>query len=212
MSYTGAVDEAALLRAWQAGDPQAGDRLLRMHFDSLYRFFASKAPDAVDDLIQATFLEAVRSKEGYRGDASFRAYLLGIARHQLFRLFRGRSRDRLVFKPDEHSVHDTATSPSGILGRKREEQLLVDALRRIPVDLQIVLELHYWEELPTRELASILEIPQGTVKSRLRRAREAVEAAISELTADPDLRSSTITNMAQWAVGVKDALGGQAAS
>ncbi len=211
LSYTPAVDEGELLRAWQAGDTSAGDRLLRIHFDALYRFFASKAPDAVDDLIQATFLEAIRSHEGYRGEASFRAYLLGIARHQLFRLFRSRSRDRLVFRPDEHSVHDTATSPSEAIGRKKEERLLVEALRRIPVDLQIVLELHYWEELSTRELAAVLEIPQGTVKSRLRRAREAAEAAIAALTTDPELRSSTITNMQAWARGVRDAFGGQAA-
>lgn len=200
--------EAKLLAAWQAGDTVAGDRLLRLHFDALYRFFVTKAPDTVDDLIQATFLEAVRSKDGYRGDASFRAYLLGIGRHQLFRLFRKRSRDRLVFRPEEHSVHDTSTSPSGIVGRKKEQRLLVEALRRIPVDLQIVIELHYWEELSTRELAEVLEIPQGTVKSRLRRAREAVEAAVAELTDDPALRSSTITNMGDWVVGLREALAG----
>lgn len=189
------VDERALLAAWQAGDPTAGDRLLRQHFPALYRFFCSKVPEAVDDLIQATFLEAIRSKGNYRGEAGFRAYLLGVARHQLYRLFRSRSRDRLEFHPMEHSLMDTSTSPSGAVGRSSEEELLRDALRRIPMDLQIVLELHYWEEMTTAELAEVLEIPQGTVKSRMRRGREAVEQQLKNLTSDPQLRESTLSGL-----------------
>lgn len=184
-------EEDQLLRAWSNGDTDAGDRLLRLQFDCIYRFFVTKAPDAVDDLIQATFLEALSSKDQFRGESSFRSFLLGIARHQLFRLYRTRSRDRLVFSPHEHSVLDTGTTPSAALGRKREEKLLVQAMQRIPVDLQIVLELHYWEGLSTRDLAAVLEVPQGTIKSRLRRAREAVERSIDELTGDPELRQST---------------------
>ena len=51
-----------------------------------------------------------------------------------------------------------------------------EALRRLPVDLQLVVELHYWEDHSTAEIAALLELAQGTVKSRLRRAREALEA------------------------------------
>lgn len=193
------MDERDLLAGWQAGDPEAGNRLLQLHFGALYRFFSSKAAESVDDLIQATFLEAIRRKDNYRGDASFRAYLLGVARHQLFRLFRSRSRDRLEFRPMEHSLLDTSTSPSSVVGRRSEEKLLLEALRRIPVDLQIVLELHYWEEMTTAELAAVLEIPQGTVKSRIRRGREAVEAEIERLTSDPDLRESTLSGFDKWA-------------
>lgn len=183
--------EDQLLDAWSRGDTDAGDQLLRLHFNSIYRFFVTKAPDAVDDLIQATFLETLSTKDNFRGESSFRSYLLGIARHQLFRLYRSRSRDRLVFSPNEHSVLDTGTTPSAALGRKREEKLLMRAMQSIPVDLQIVLELHYWEGMSTRELGAVLEVPQGTIKSRLRRARKAVEAAIDELTADPELRDTT---------------------
>jgi RNA polymerase sigma-70 factor (ECF subfamily) len=184
-------DEDQLLDAWSSGDTDAGDKLLRLHFNSVYRFFVTKAPDAVDDLIQATFLEALSTKEQFRRESSFRSYLLGIARHQLFRLYRSRSRDRLVFSPNEHSALDTGTTPSAALGRKREEKLLMRAMLSIPVDLQIVLERHYWEGTSTRELAAVLEVPQGTIKSRLRRARKAVGAAIDALTADPELRETT---------------------
>ena len=191
-------DEDQLFLAWSNGDTDAGDQLLRLHFNSVYRFFVTKAPDAVDDLIQATFLETLSNKDKFRGDSTFRAFLLGIARHQLLRLYRRRSRDRLVFSPNEHCVLDTGTTPSAALGRKREEKLLLQAMQRIPVDLQIVLELHYWDGMSTRELAAVLEVPQGTIKSRLRRAREAVEGEIDALTEDPALRLSTRSCLEEW--------------
>ena len=50
-----------------------------------------------------------------------------------------------------------------------------DALRHLPLDLQVVVELHYWEEHSTAQIATVLEVPQGTVKSRLRRARALLE-------------------------------------
>src|SRR5690606_22274340 len=55
---------------------------------------------------------------------------------------------------------------------------LFEALRHISVDLQLVLELHYWEGMSTRELSVVLELPHGTVKSRLRRAREALREVL----------------------------------
>jgi RNA polymerase sigma-70 factor (ECF subfamily) len=73
----------------------------------------------------------------------------------------------------------------------------------LPVDLQVALELHYWEDLSTAELAGILEIPQGTVKSRLRRAREALVTAIEQLSTDPQQRRETIDNLDQWAREVR---------
>jgi len=60
-----------------------------------------------------------------------------------------------------------------------EERALLGALRGLPLELQVLLELHYWEDLSTSELAGVLEIPQGTVKTRIRRARELLESALA---------------------------------
>ena len=100
------------------------------------------------------------------------------------------------------------TSPSSAVGRRKEQQLLLMALRQIPMELQIVLELHYWENLSTRELADVMEIPQGTVKSRLRRAREALEKAMAGLSDSPQQIKSTIDNLDRWVAGIRQNMGG----
>ena len=174
-----AVSDEALLRAWAGGDEAAGATLYRRHFDALYRFFRTKAPDAYEDLIQTTMLECMRSKDRFRGDAPFRGFLFGVARNTLLHHFRSRFRDRLDFDASRSSVADLDPRPSTIAARNAEQTRLLEAMRRIPVDLQIVIELHYWEELSTRELSDALEVPQGTVKSRLRRAREALREALA---------------------------------
>ncbi|MCB9714683.1 MAG: sigma-70 family RNA polymerase sigma factor [Myxococcales bacterium] len=173
------MSDEALLRAWAGGDEAAGAMLYRRHFDALYRFFRTKAPDAYEDLIQTTMLECVRSKDRFRGDAPFRGFLFGVARNTLLHHFRSRFRDRLDFDASRSSVADLDPRPSTIAARNAEQTRLLEAMRRIPVDLQIVIELHYWEELSTRELSDALEVPQGTVKSRLRRAREALREALA---------------------------------
>lgn len=170
--------DEALLRAWAGGDDAAGATLYRRHFDALYRFFRTKAPDAYEDLIQITMLECVRSKDNFRGDAPFRGFLFGVARNTLLHHFRSRFRDRLDFDASRSSVADLDPRPSTIAARNAEHAKLLDAMRRIPLDLQIVIELHYWEELSTRELGDALQVPQGTVKSRLRRAREALREVL----------------------------------
>lgn len=164
-----------LLQAWRQGDEAAGGALLSRHFASLYRFFRNKVGHSADDLIQVTMLAVVKSRDGFRGDCSFRAYLFVVARHELYRHLRRNARDKRDFDPGVSSIQDLRPSPSAIAGAKVEQSLLRDALRCIPVQLQVALELHYWEELTMVELAAALQAPLGTVKSRLRRGRQALE-------------------------------------
>jgi RNA polymerase sigma-70 factor (ECF subfamily) len=177
-------DDFQLLDRWRAGDSAAGSQLLRRYFDNLYRFFSSKVDDEVEDLIQGTLLACVRYQDSLDGVESFRAYLFTVARNQLFRHLRRRvKRDVVDF--GDCSVIDLGVSPTSIVARRQEQQRLVTALRTLPVELQLVLELHYWEGLSTSELARVIDAPQGTVKSRLRRARallaEALQAAESSV-------------------------------
>jgi RNA polymerase sigma factor (sigma-70 family) len=160
-------DELALLEAWRAGDVVAGDRLFRRHFDAVYWFFATKLDHGADDLAQDTFAAILRNREHVGRRHSFRAYLFAVARSKLIDRLRVRSRD---FDPMVTSVVDLGTSPTSVLGRRQEQARLLSALRRIPVDLQLVLELFYVERLQGPEIAEALELPEGTVRSRLRRA------------------------------------------
>ena len=76
-------DDVDLLIAWRGGDEDAGNRLARRHFQDIYTFFRTKAPDMAEDLTQQTFLHAVRARERVDERGGFRAYLFGIARHRL---------------------------------------------------------------------------------------------------------------------------------
>lgn len=183
------VDEQ-LLQAWADGDQRAGAALLRRHFEALHRFFRTKTPDAHQDLIQTTMLECVRSRELFRGDAPFRAFLFGVARNCLLHHFRSQARDRLDFDASRSSVLDLDPRPSTVAARNEQHARLLEAMRRIPLELQMVLELHYWEEMGTRELSRVLDIPQGTVKTRLRRARKVLRDVLETLPAGAALAHS----------------------
>lgn len=162
---------------WRAGDNAAGSELFRRHFDALYRFFGNKLADEAEDLIQATWMMCLRYGNRVAEAESFRAYLFTIARNELFRTLRkgsGRSDAEL----STSAICDLSPSPSTMAAASERDRRLLAALRALPLESQLVLELHYWEDLTTAELAAVLEIPQGTVKSRIRRAREQLQAAL----------------------------------
>ncbi len=167
--------DEALLGAWCDGDDKAGDRLLRSAFPRLYRFLFNKIGDDTGEVIQQTMLACVEHRDKLAGCVSFEAYLLRMARNKLYDFLRKRGRSREDLRDELPSVHDLGTSMASVLGRRDREAAVLTALRALPVDLQVVLELHYWNETSTREIADVLEIPVGTVKSRLRRARDAFE-------------------------------------
>ena len=198
--------DVELLEAWRGGDPGAGSELFERHFESLRRFFRSKISDGVEDLIQRTFLACLESKSPLRDPSKFRVYLFAIARHELYRHLRTLQRAREADDIGMSAVEDIGPSPSKIVAKRKEHEVLLAALRRIPLDFQIVLELHYWEEMTSKELAEILELPVGTVKSRIRRAKEALEAALRRLSLSPDLLESTTANLDDWARSLRDAV------
>ncbi len=192
-------DDAELLLAWRGGDQAAGQELLSRYFDSLYRFFASKVDGVSEDLIQRTLLVCVDKADNLRNPASFRGYLFTIARHQLYAYLRSCKKERdQGGKLSVSKLVDTSKSLGSLMIEKEEQKLLLKSLRKIPMDLQIVLGLYYWEDLSTAELAETLEIPRGTVKSRLRRAREELEATMRDVAGSPQLLRSTIDNLEQW--------------
>lgn len=100
------------------------------------------------------------------------------------------------------SLHDLSPSPSAIVGQKLEQRALLTAPRRLPIDLQWVIELHYWEKPSSSEIAEVLDIPAGTVRSRLRRAREQIEVELCKL-ASVEVAAATVSNFDAWAASVK---------
>lgn len=169
-----------LLERWCEGEDEAGDHLLRRYFPLLYRFFINKVGDATEDLVQQTLMGCMRYRESMRESGVVRMFMFRIARSRLYDHIRALRRRGGHVDCDFNvlSVADGGTSNTSLLGRERAAQQIRDALRELPVDLQMVVELHFWEGLSTREIAEIIEVPQGTVKSRIRRAKEALETAL----------------------------------
>jgi RNA polymerase sigma factor (sigma-70 family) len=162
--------DLALLERWRAGERDAGEALFERHFDSLYRFFQSKSSGDADELVQATLLACLGAKHQFRGDSSFRAYLFSIARNKLYRYLRDRRRDER-FDVTTTSVAEVITTPGSALARDQAHRALLAALRELSIEQQTLLELHYWEELDTIELGKIFEVPPGTIRIWLFRAR-----------------------------------------
>jgi RNA polymerase sigma factor (sigma-70 family) len=192
-----------LLERWEHGALDAGNELFERYFDEVYRFFEHKADQDAPDLVQRTFLACLQSRSRFQKNSSFRTYLYGIARNLLHSYWRHKK--RALFDVGASTLLDLAPSPSSVIAARHEQRLLLEALRSIPLDLQIALELYYWEELDAPELAQVLEIPEGTVRSRLRRAREALERRLAQLEASPERLASTLANLDGWARRLRDA-------
>lgn len=197
-------DEAALHEAWKAGDRAAAEELIERHYDSIVAFFRTKAGAHADDLVQLTFLRCAENMASFRGEASFRAFLFGIARNILFEHIRGRVRDGHVPDLNVSSILDLQPGVATLASQHAEQRLLVAALQRIPVELQIALELFYWEELSIDELAAVLEVPPGTVKSRLHRARGLLREAMENLPSLREEKESLRAKLAAWLTDVRE--------
>jgi RNA polymerase sigma factor (sigma-70 family) len=192
-----------LLEAWRQGDRKAGSDLFERHFDSICRFFANKIQSDVDDLVQRTFQACVEGKERFRGQSSFRTYLFGVAHNVLRSHLRKRRREGERFDFGLTSVFDLGLSPTTLIAQAKEQQLTLQALRRIPLDHQIVLELYYWEDMTAAELAEVLEIPEGTVRGRIRRAKQLLEEQLSLLAENDVDLESTMSNLDSWAKSLR---------
>lgn len=195
----GDESDAALLRAWSDGDQAAGQQLVERHYRRIARFFRNNVADPAD-LIQHTFVACLEAAPRFREGGNFRAYLLGIAVNLLRQHYRVQAGPRNHARLDSLSVEDLGQSPTQRIAKREEDELLLAALRRLPHALQVVLELHYWEQLTTRELATVLGWPEGTVKDRLRRGRAQLKEHLVTLrTGDPGLVPQTETRLADWA-------------
>ncbi|MCH9686483.1 MAG: sigma-70 family RNA polymerase sigma factor [Deltaproteobacteria bacterium] len=193
-----------LLAAWRDGDDGAGNILVQRHVATLYRFFANKVNEGMEDLAQRTLLACVEARERVDPSRSFRAYLLGIARNLLMRHYRHAVRDARADRLQKASVDELVGSPSRDLAVKQERKLLLRALRQLPVDAQVVLELFYWEAMTIAEISAVLESPEGTIKSRLSRGKAVLRDKIAELATDAAVRDTTLTELEDWARSLRD--------
>ncbi|MET0390583.1 MAG: sigma-70 family RNA polymerase sigma factor, partial [Polyangiales bacterium] len=156
-----------------------------------------------DDLVQETMLACLESQDKFEKRSNFRGYLFGVARFQLYAYYRKQRRDGEMLDFGTVTAFDLGASPSALATEHSEQKLLLEALRRISLEHQIVLELCYWEDLSAPELADILELDVAAVYSRIRRAKQQLKRQLDELSADPTQLKPTQTDLARWAALLK---------
>lgn len=203
-------DEASLLRAWTGGDKAAGERLFERYYPALTRFFVNKVrnTEEVEELVQRSFVTIMQAAPRYRGGSSVRTWVFGIARNLLRQFYDRRRREAGIEPGDEVSVADfDSPGASTLLRGKAEQKLLLTALRTLPLETQVILELFYWEEMRSREIGAVLGMPEGTVRSNLRSARQDLHMVITRLGEGPGVVESTVENLEGWAKGLHEVWG-----
>jgi RNA polymerase sigma-70 factor (ECF subfamily) len=165
----GASTEAELAAACRAGRRGAFDELVRRTYDRLYRLACFLAGSgAAADVLQETYLAALRGFPSFRGDAKLSTWLISILRNQASMANRSERRRRAA-SIDAEGPPIPAPAPSRTDERFRA---VLDKLRDLPEDLRTALILFHLEGLSYDEIARVMGCPVGTVRSRLFDARE----------------------------------------
>ena len=192
------VADAELVARWRSGDIDAGRTLLKRHERAVARIFRGKVGSHVDDLLQNTFLRCVQALPQIEQPERFRAFLLSIARTELLRYLERAAGPRGQVDPLSATIHDFALTHGRRIDVRRTRHALHRALSRLPVDQQLCLELFYFEDMTSRELAVVVGAPHATVRSRLRLARERLRALLAEEGQRGDI-PDTDGGFAAWA-------------
>ncbi|MCX4241195.1 RNA polymerase sigma factor [Paraliomyxa miuraensis] len=198
-----------LLERWRDGDPSASNELARRHYDSVRRFFEVRLTHAADDLTQRTFLACIESLSKQSLHTSFRSYLFGVARNQMLMHLRSSSRiDGLrSFAESSPERPSRKTTLTGVFARCEQQGLLLQALVELPPDLQIVVQLYYWEGMATAEIGEVVQIPASTVTTRLARARELVKRSLVKMKLTPKMHASIVRDVPGWTRSLVDPRG-----
>lgn len=167
------------MEALQAGDESALAVLMDRWKAPLYAFLHRRGGSAhADDLFQESWLRVVRARDRFDPRRRFSTWLFQIANN----LCRDRARRRAVdLRREEGAAHDPVAPPSDPATTAAARLDAERHLARLPDRLREVLVLRYYHDLGEREMAELLAVPHGTVKSRLHAAvhalREAARAA-----------------------------------
>jgi RNA polymerase sigma-70 factor (ECF subfamily) len=173
-----------LLADYMAGQPEGFELLVRRHSPELFRFlmrFTGSASTA-EDIVQETFLQVHLSAGSFDPTRRLKPWLFTIAANKARDMLRSRSRrpemplDAHLGAAEEEGqrfldfLADSANAPSVGIEQEEEREFVRSILERMPSHLKEVLVLSYYHRFPYKEIAEILSIPLGTVKSRLHAA------------------------------------------
>lgn len=198
------IGDAELLSAWRGGDNRSGIALFDKYYAVLERFFSNKVAGDSSDLIQDTFAACVSGQDKI-AQGQFRGFLFGIAYNKLKQFYERARVDGGRLDYGTVSSADLSPGASTMMANSAQQRLLLEALRRVPLEHQVVLEMFYWEEMTSAEVAAALGEPHGTIRTRIRRARALLEEALAKLADDAATLEQTRSDLDGWAAQVRAA-------
>jgi RNA polymerase sigma-70 factor (ECF subfamily) len=186
--------EATLVASARSGDPAAFECLVMPHRDGLLRITQRilRNREDAEDAVQTAFLDAFRNLKHFHGRSRFSSWLTRIAMNAAFMRLRGSRRRRETPLADVTETGDprarfqlveTRLNPEQEYLWKEAKALLQKALKRLRPPYVEVLRLRGLQELSAKETAGMLELPIGTVKARLHRARTTLARHVKSIGA-----------------------------
>lgn len=186
--------DADLVARWQSGDAAAFEVLVKRHeariFRMLFRMLGTR--EEAEDATQEAFLSLHRHGHRFRREARFSTFLYRVAANAA--LNRRRSLGRARAREQELAVRQAAGSdlpvqprdPEGAASGAEVQARVQEALQALPKDLRVAVVLYDLEGQAYRDISEALEIPEGTVKSRIHRGRQALREQLREFVREDD--------------------------
>ncbi|MBQ9920763.1 MAG: sigma-70 family RNA polymerase sigma factor [Clostridia bacterium] len=185
-------DEKELVESALKGDSEAFGGLVALYEKRIYSFALGMLsdPDDAFDVSQDTFLKAYRSLNSFKGESSFYTWLYAICRNCCYDYIKQRSRrmkkniSLSEYENDDDGamveIPDTASQPDLVLEKKQAREKIIEAVASLPEKHREIIVLRDFEDLSYEQIAEALDISEGTVKSRLSRARMKLQAILAD--------------------------------
>ncbi|MBI3151399.1 MAG: RNA polymerase sigma factor [Chloroflexi bacterium] len=178
-AMTQPVEDLDLIHRMQAGDDDAVRDLYALHGQRLYAYALrlTNDPATAEDVTQTTLVTAWRTARTFRGEGRLIAWLLGIVHHTAMKAIRNST--NYLGDVAEETVSEDQPSPEEQAQVKEERRWVRQGLQSLSSEHRTVLELVFYQGLSLNEAAQVLNIPVGTVKSRLSYARDHLRGVLT---------------------------------
>ncbi len=147
-------------------------RLIEQYGDDILRtaMVILKSKELAEDVYQETFLRVCRSFSNYRRESSEKTWITSIAVNVCRDYMRSSWKKRVIVTED-FLTYSSDSDTEELIEKRNERKELLDAIMKLPDKYRQIIHLYYYQEMDVKDIAKVLKIPGGTVKSRLFKAR-----------------------------------------
>jgi len=183
------AEEAEVVKQLRCGDSTAVERLYNAYFDRIYSLVFNRVggdQHTAEDIVQETFLAALKSAGKFRGQSKLYTWLCSIAYHKLSDFYRrqGREAQHQIQRQGIHTleldqIQDGEPVAPGPVESEEARQIIEQALLSLPLDYQHVLTFKYIEDMSVREISQIMDRSPKSVEGLLSRARQELRTKLA---------------------------------